>query len=196
MASFQTRQPIRITRDTFTKSSCLKITCSETLESVFYFGLCCTALKDRNSLTRGGTLALAMKAPSPNHWMPRNSLESAFSTRKRLRRRHGSVHRRKSFLQVSWPPEFPPGWQREGSICSKVVDSQGPQFCYWTGEGPVRASGWEGVAWPPHTPPAPTQIHLRMSPSGFLAKYSELKEVLFFNSIDSECVRKVMEQLS
>ena len=157
MASFQTRQPIRITRDTFTKISCLKIACSETLESVFYFGLCCTALKDRNSLTRGGTLALAMKAQSPNHWMPRNSLESAFSTRKRLRRRRGSVHRRQSFLQVSWPPEFPPGWQREGSIRSKVVDSPGLQFGYWTGEGPVQASGGRGVAWPPHTHPAPTQ---------------------------------------
>ena len=154
MASFQTRQPIRITRDTFTKSSCLKIACSETLESIFYFGLCCTALKDRNSLTRGETLALAVKAPSPNHWTPRNSLESAFSTRKRLRRRRGSVHRRKSFLQVSWPPEFPPGWQREGSICSKVVDSPGLQFGYWTGEGPVWASGWEGGRLaPPHPPP-------------------------------------------
>ena len=153
MASFQTRQPIRITRDTFTKSSCLKIACSETLESVFYFGLCCTALKDHNSLTRGRTLALAMKALSPNHWMPRNSLESAFSTRKRLRRHRGSVHRRKSFLQVSWPPEIPPGWQREGSICSKVVDSPGLQFGHWTGEGPVQASGWEGGRLAPaHTP--------------------------------------------
>ena len=155
MASFQTRQPIRITRDTFTKSSCLKIACSETLESIFYFGLCCTALKDRNSLTRGGTLALAVKAPSPNHWTPRNSLESAFSTRKRLRPRRGSVHRRMSFLQASWPPEFLPGWQREGSVCSKAVDSLGLRFGYWTGQGPVRASGWEAGRLPPPNPPHP-----------------------------------------
>ena len=65
----------------------LKIASSETLESVFYFGLCCIALKDCNSLTRGRTLALAVKALSPNHRIPRNSLESVFSTRKRLRQR-------------------------------------------------------------------------------------------------------------
>ena len=53
-----------------------------------------------------------------------------------------------------------------------------------------------GSSWPTHSTPTPTQIHLQISPSDFLAKCSELKQVLFFSSIDSECVRKIMEQLS
>ncbi|CAI9171598.1 unnamed protein product [Rangifer tarandus platyrhynchus] len=58
-----------------------------------------------------------------------------------------------------------------------------------------RQDGRRVILAPTH-PPAPTQIHLWTSPSDFLAKCSELKQVLFFHSIDSECVRKVMGQLS
>ena len=138
-----------------------------------------------------------MKAPSPNHWTAKEFPGIYLFNTKKTQAKLCALSTEE---RASCRPRGLQSFHWAGNVKAAVALKEWTHRASSLATGQVRAlcgrqDGRRAVLAPTH-PPAPTQIHLRTSPSDFLAKCSELKQVLFFHSIDSECVRKVMGQLS